>query len=110
MAIYGSPQGLKPKTIVDLKKAGDGEEFELEIVDGIMAEFKEKTLKIKGLDSFVAPALVDSMKEFNPELDDLGYYNSQVLFKLKRKKARKILPTIKEFIESYFQDTGMGGY
>lgn len=109
VTIYGSKEFNKPKTIVDLKDRGDGEDFSLEIADDILAEFEDKHLKIKGLDSYLAPALMEEFKEFKPELDDYGYHQ-QVTFNLKRKKARKILPMIQCVIEDYFENSDFRNY
>ena len=86
--------GNKDK-VIELSDKGS---FEIEIADHVMAEFADKKLKIRGLDDAVAIQIANLYPHFKPE--SYGTLQNRVVtFKLKRKKARKILAEIQDVID-----------
>jgi len=87
--------------IVDLSDHGS---FEIEIADHVIAEFEDKKLTIRGLDDSTATKIVNMYPNFKTEsYGDLQ--NKVVTFKIKRKKARKILAEIQDVIDESKAET-----
>jgi len=92
-SLYGYGNNEK---VVDLPEQG---EFEIEIADHVMADFRNKRLMIKGLDEITAIQIASMYPELNSE----SYGDSKnkiITFKVKRKKARKMLSEIQDIIDA----------
>jgi hypothetical protein len=91
--------------VVDLPDQGG---FELEIADHVIAEFTNKRLAIRGLDESSATQVVSMYPSFKPESYG-DFHNKVVTFKVKRKKARKMLAEIQDVIDANRSET-LNGY
>ena len=105
---YGENWNINNKPVKvdspDAAKFVDGD-FELEIIDGMLATYEGKNLTINGLDTMFANRLMKDFSEFKPEfINAAGLNNDAVIFRIKRKKARKILERVKELADCYFCD------
>lgn len=85
----------------DIKSLGD---FEVKVAPGIFARYLFKTLIIEGLDSQQAYDLADSFSQFDPEVEEDRIGMARVIFRLKRKKARKIITQLPAILGTIYDD------